>query len=282
MEVKHWFAANRPFFTEENIVERLFSLAEHYHENSKYYPDLFAIQSPKFFEHPLEQKAYDEHEQIQLPSLSALQLNEVPIGDVLKSRRSAREFGEPLTVNELATVLQYSCGVNSIVEVPTTRGKTDYHLRTYPSGGAIYSVHTYIYVNDVSDLDNGLYFFDPVNNRLSLIEKRILSSKDIRRLFFFDRLKETAEEKNYFQQAGVYIFFTTSFVELEKSYGLRAYRMLLKETGHIAQNFLLVTTAMNLNSVPVEGFYDDNVNEFLNIDGVNESVVYSLLIGKNN
>jgi len=52
------------------------------------------------------------------------------------------------------------------------------------------------------------------------------------------------------------------------------------EAGHLAQNIYLVTTALGLGCVAIGGFMDDEINEILEVDGVNEAVVYVIAIGR--
>ena len=61
-------------------------------------------------------------------------------------------------------------------------------------------------------------------------------------------------------------------------YGLRAYRFALLETGHVGQNVLLAATALGLAAVPLGGYYDRRADEFLGLDGVNESTLYTIAV----
>jgi SagB-type dehydrogenase family enzyme len=75
------------------------------------------------------------------------------------------------------------------------------------------------------------------------------------------------------------VFVTAMFWRSRFKYGLRGYRFALLEAGHLGQNLLLAATALELASLPVGGVYDRRVDEFLSIDGVNESVVYAFSFG---
>ena len=48
----------------------------------------------------------------------------------------------------------------------------------------------------------------------------------------------------------------------------------------MAQNMCLMAAAMNLGIIPIGAFLDDELNRLLGIDGVNESVIYPLLVGR--
>ncbi len=72
---------------------------------------------------------------------------------------------------------------------------------------------------------------------------------------------------------------SSSITSLARSDGERGCRFALLEAGHIAQNILLATTALDLGAVAVGGFIDDEVNEILDIDGVDEFSIYLIAIG---
>ena len=62
-------------------------------------------------------------------------------------------------------------------------------------------------------------------------------------------------------------------------YGQRAYRFALLEAGHIAQNLLLASEGLGLGALPVGGFFDDEINDLLGLDGCSEFVIYLVLAG---
>jgi nitroreductase len=63
-------------------------------------------------------------------------------------------------------------------------------------------------------------------------------------------------------------------------YGLRGYRFVLLEAGHLAQNVLLVCEGLRLAAVPIGGFYDRPLDDLLGADGVNESILYAVCLGR--
>jgi len=62
--------------------------------------------------------------------------------------------------------------------------------------------------------------------------------------------------------------------------GLAAVTKVLIEAGHVAQSMLLAAEAIGLGAVPVGGYLDRDVDRHLGLDGVNESVVYVLHLGR--
>ncbi len=69
------------------------------------------------------------------------------------------------------------------------------------------------------------------------------------------------------------------FARVQAKYGERGYRFALLESGHIAQNLLLLAGAAGLASLPAGGFFDDLLNLTLGIDGETEAATYAILAG---
>jgi nitroreductase len=53
----------------------------------------------------------------------------------------------------------------------------------------------------------------------------------------------------------------------------------LLEAGHVAQNLNLVATALGLGCVNIGGYFDREIDEYLDLDGITHSTIYMLAIG---
>jgi SagB-type dehydrogenase family enzyme len=67
---------------------------------------------------------------------------------------------------------------------------------------------------------------------------------------------------------------------IPSKYGLRGYRFALLEAGHVGQNLVLAATGLGLGAVPLGGYYDRPTDELLGLDGVNESTLYLVAVGR--
>ncbi len=122
-----------------------FSLAELFHENSKYHPDLMSSQMPLHQYATPDYAAMRREEYVNLPSLKELPSLSAPLGEVLRQRRSELDFALPVTFEQLAQILQHAWGVSAHKPVQDHDGSTfDLRLRTYPSGGALYPIQMII------------------------------------------------------------------------------------------------------------------------------------------
>lgn len=182
-----------------------------------------------------------------------------PLGHALAWRRSERAFDEsPLGGDTFATVLAAAHGVSARTEGPR---------RSAPSAGALYPLEVYAVVNRVDGVPPGLYHHDPIEERLETLRPGAIW-----------QLGEALVHPELAAAPAVAIV-TGMLWRSRFKYGLRAYRFVLLEAGHLVQNLLLACTALDLAAVPVGGFYDRRLEELLSIDGVNEVALYCAAFG---
>ena len=93
------------------------------------------------------------------------------------------------------------------------------------------------------------------------------------------RLAKTIFIEEALEKAGIVIVLTGVFGRSKIKYGERAYRFVLFEAGHAMQNICLTGTVFGLGTCPVGGFVDDNMNDLLNIDGIEEAALYAVTVG---
>jgi len=145
-------------------------------------------------------------------------------------------------------------------------------FRMIPSGGALYPLELYVYARRVDGLSPGLYHFDPEEATLAALIPRpsVDAGRALAPMFVQPELVEGA---------AAVIFIAAVFFRSTFKYGARGYRFVLLEAGHLAQNAMITATLEGIGATPIGGFFDREVDAFLALDGVNESTVYSLLLG---
>ena len=182
----------------------------------------------------------------------------------ITERKSGRSFAPvPITTEELSTLLLYSCG-EIVQDDSSTR-------RAQPSGGPRYPVEAYVLVLRSSNtLQAGVYHYNIQNHTLECIQIREFAEGDIKELFL----------DSWVQDVAAVIVLTGVFARTKIKYGQRGYRYALLEAGHIGQNVYLVSQALGLQCCGMGGSYDTAIEELLGIDGENESLLYTLAVGK--
>ena len=206
-------------------------------------------------------KKYPDAEKIELPRTWTLK--EARITPLLQNRRALRKYMmEPMSFEELAFILWASQGI--------TGKSANYSFRTTPSGGALYPVETYFSANLVEDLDPGIYHFD--------VEKFALD-----RICEGDQAEAVAKacmNQKFMAQSAVTFLWTAVFRRSMSKYGNRGLRYILLDAGHICQNTLIAAEATGCGGCPVAAFYDDEVNDLLEINGDDETILYAASVGK--
>src|SRR3990170_2732429 len=189
----------------------------------------------------------------------------LPIIEVLKLRRSIRSFSpNPLSLDDLSFLLWLSTGVQ--------RKEQGYEFRTVPSAGALYPIETYLNVNNVEGLEKGLYHYDIQAHALE--ELKVGS--------FSEEIAQATLGQKMLIAAPVVLIWTAIFERSKWKYAQRAYRYVYLDAGHIAQNLALSATSIGLGSCQIGAFFDDEINQIIEVDGVNESVLYLSVVGHPN
>ncbi len=212
-------------------------------------------------------KTYENRTKLDLPKKEDMEEVDVSFETVLRTRHSSRHFGEqPLSLKDLAKVLFFANGItNSYISA----GYQNYR-RNVPSSGNLGSIEIYPFITNVAGANPGIYHYNPLKHEL-----------DCLRLGNFR--KEISERMIYqpeFADAGALLVLSALIQRVKKKYGERAYRYVHLDAGHIGENVYLTCSALGIGCCATAGFIDEEVNAFIGIDSLNETVVYILAIGQ--
>ena len=213
-------------------------------------------------------KEYKRLPTIALPEVSP----EGDLFDVIRRRVSNRVYtGQAVTLTDFSSLFQYACGNTArMVNIDGSDSGGRYH-RAAPSGGARFPIEAYLLVIRPSDgLEAGVYHYRVREHKLEILQTRAFDVEDLKQLLTYEWAWESS----------AVIFLTAVFARTQNKYGLRGYRYILLEAGHIIENMCLVSTAIGVSACPLAGTYDEAVEKLLGIDGVSESLVYSVALGK--
>lgn len=186
--------------------------------------------------------------------------SETSIEEALLRRRSVRDYtGEPLTLSEVSQLLWAAQGITA----PAWGG------RTAPSAGATYPLEVYLVVGDVKNLPVGVYRYEPEGHRLV----RVLESD--KRV----ELSRAALGQAWVREGAVSIVFSAVYERTTRRYGDRGIRYVHMEVGHAGQNVHLQAVSLNLGTVVVGAFHDEEVKRVLNLPD-DEQPLYIMPVGR--
>ncbi len=227
---------------------------------SKYSPDTLPREPLDWSRQPEPCKHYPEAAFIPLPPVP--QVQDHSLSELLRRRRSIRDYrNRALSLESLSYLLWAANGVTL-----KTRG---YALRTAPSAGALYPVETYLVANNIAELERGLYHYGVFEHGLHLLRQ-----DDLRCI-----VANAALGQRMCADAAAVFIWTGVFPRSKWKYRQRAYRYVYLDAGHIAQNLALACENLELGSCQIAALFDDRINDLLQVDGIDESVLYMSTAG---
>jgi SagB-type dehydrogenase family enzyme len=241
---------------------------EMFHENSKvgrhdrFPPQSFILER---MDKVWQSLPYRSHPSVALPSPK--REFKLTLSEAITTRVSGRKMERvPLTLQTISTILYHAYGITRLNE----DNGFPRPYRTVPSGGALYPLEIYLHSNHCREIQTGLYQYNPVESQL-----KFLREGDATR-----EISKTLIQPNIASECSLMIFISALFERSIFKYGARGYRFALLEAGHVAQNINLVTNGIGLGCLNVGGYRDRELDEFLGFDGIRQSTVYVIGIGK--
>ncbi|NHJ46909.1 MAG: SagB/ThcOx family dehydrogenase [Asgard group archaeon] len=211
------------------------------------------------------QLKYDKSKKlIDLPKPEEIDVPKMDIKDAIEKRVSVRKYSDtPLTLNELAWLLWSTQGVKEIGEVWTKR--------TVPSAGARHAFETFVLVNNVKGLDPGVYRYLALDHKL--VEYNLNSD-------IADKMVEGAYGQKMVKDGAATFIWVAVPYRIAWRYQVRSYRYLHLDVGHVCQNLYLACENINAGCCAIAAFYDEKMNNYLELDGEDLFVIYLASLGK--
>jgi SagB-type dehydrogenase family enzyme len=213
-------------------------------------------------------KQYPNLPRVKLPTIEGIDQNGRTFDEVLSSRRSVRDFADlELDLDDLSKILHQSYGITG--ELP---GKDGFRqdLRSAPSAGALYPAEIYVAVRKVAGVEPGIYHYNVPHHEIELLIPGDPT----------EQIYEVCCGQEYVRQTSIVVLISGVLARTKLKYGERGYRYALLDIGHLGQNLYLSCASLELAVMTTCGFFDDEANKLLRIDGVDEAVMYVAFIGK--
>lgn len=200
---------------------------------------------------------FDSQDMIQLPDPTTD--GDISLEKALTLRRSVRSYSsDALSLNDISQLLWSAQGITN------ERG-----FRTSPSAGATFPLEMFVVSNNVNGLSKGVYHYSPFENTLELIHLNDISAE----------LMLASHSQSMISESAAVIVFGAVFERTTDRYGERGIRYVYNEIGHASQNLHLQAAAMDLGTVVIGAYRDEEVEEILDLDP-DIRVLYMMPVGR--
>jgi SagB-type dehydrogenase family enzyme len=211
---------------------------------------------------------YKLYERFPRVALGHTKLDNTLLSEVLDSRVSSRAFAAAKQISATDIALLSLSAMNEKSRTQVTE-VTPPRRRNAPSGGGLYPLELYWAIRNVEGIESGMYHYNLSEHSLEKIGGEV-------------EIQAFAESfiQEWTAEAQAWAVFTAVWDRVIPHYGEYTYRNTLLEAGHVAQNMLLSATAQKIGACPVVGFFNEEVDEVLNITLDNEDSLYIVALGK--
>lgn len=266
-----------PYLSSLGFVAPELEEVEDFHETTKFKPYFDRIlgrrigtylTDPRAVEETVSNwKRYTELPRTALPDPAPV---DTPFSSIVARRRSCRNFtGRRITLQELSRTLS---AVRSTRRATSSVDKDlELRFRPYPSGGGLYPCEIYIVASGVEGLDKGVYYYDAFGHALTLVAPMPSA---------IQFAKNMSDLDGTIGNVAATILITALFERTVVKYAQRGYRFAIIEAGMVSLMLDLAAVGVGLGTLNWGGYIEDRIDEMLAIDGVSETVVGCLLIGK--
>jgi SagB-type dehydrogenase family enzyme len=184
----------------------------------------------------------------------------------MQKRRTRREVcNKKITLEELSHGLYAGLGITGFVQTEACL----LPLKMTPSGGARNPFEAYVWARNVENLATGIYHYSALEHAL-------------------EKISETPNELPSSYLAGqdwadampAIIFLAADLRRTSWKYSdPNAYRVILIEAGHIAQNIMLSCTSHDLTACPTAALCHSKISNLLQLKEITQTPIYALTIG---
>ena len=231
------------------MAEPTASIAQHYHERTKYDPA--TIQG--------KGKSLDWQQQ-------PIPFKEYKIGHSFDLKPYLKE-GQPNAAGDasvtwwqrLSHLLFCSYGLTGVIPIPNN----PHYLRAAPSAGGLYPAEVYLISRGTPCLPAGLYHYQPRTHSLVHFWENDVWTKLQTACFWHPVLENTQ----------LALVVTAVFLRSAWRYQDRAYRRIFLDSGHLLGNIELAGAIYDFRPHLIGSFIDEAVNQLLYLDGGQEGAI---------
>ena len=188
---------------------------------------------------------------------------------LLAQRRTVRHgSGDAISVENLSSCLFASFGI--VGQVKSTTGYLP--LTMAPSGGARNPYEAFVIIKKCQGVSPGVYRYCAIEHVLELVQPIDPN----------DSISHHFAEQDWLDEMAVVVVMVAVFERTMWKYqDPNAYRVILMEAGHKAQNFMIMATRLGLTSCPSAALAHDSLAELLMLeDKLMQVPIYAFSLDK--
>jgi SagB-type dehydrogenase family enzyme len=244
----------------------MITIGKQFIEMTKYQNILEESDQHKQIPQPMLESEVTGKKDIKLQTPDFNRFGNISLTDAIARRKSIRDYSnEKVNSVELSYLLWCTQGVKQII------GKNQATLRTVPSAGARHAFETYVFVNHMEDVAEGLYKYKALPHELTLIR----DENNLR-----EKLLKACLSQNFILTSSVIFIWVAVPYRMTWRYQERGYRYIFLDAGHVCQNLYLAAQEIGCGVCAIAAFDDDEVNKLLNLDGKEQTAIYLAAVGK--
>lgn len=212
----------------------------------------------------VEYKDYDRFKSVKLPA----PIPKLFTHEELLKRRSVHDFiSGSISLQEISNIMYYSCG--EFLE-KDNEGKITKNRRIQASAGSRYPLEIYLINFIKGELENKCYHYNVRSHTLEeMWDTKITDKKDVNKYFNYEWARE----------ASLAVVITGVPLRAVMKYGERGYKYMYLESGAVLHNIQINSMLENKQSVIMGGTNEKNIEDLLDLDGENETVILGVLLG---
>jgi len=213
---------------------------------------------------PIQKPVPEDAELIGLPDPKNLDID-ASLVKAISDRKSRRSFSnEPLKLEELSFLLWSTQGIREKL----TSGHA---YRVVPSAGCRHAFETYIAAFDVSELDEAIYRYLPLEHKLVKVKEY----EDME-----EKVTRAARGQRFVGNCAATFIWTTIPYRMEWRYDEASYKVIAIDAGHVCQNLYLACEAIESGTCAIAAYDQDLMDSLLKVDGEDEFTIYLAPVGK--
>lgn len=200
---------------------------------------------------------------IELPAFDEVNINNMIINQGTSTSNSMIKYKkDPLSLEELSYIIWNTQAAKAkelnIIDVMEAANRVTHTFETY------------IFINNVEGVNEGLYRFIPTDNKLIEISDDNVMEKITEACYGHKAIKDSA----------VTFMWTAVQQRIIDRYGVKGYRCFNLDASNVCKNLYILAESVECAACAISAYDEDAINLLLDIDGIDQFSIYIATVGK--